>query len=344
MFQIDRSKKSCSGCVQKLPHRCTRQQQLPTGNSYNTANYTNLEFAQSLSLYENSRDVLSRLAATEVSKSALEGSKSVSEGASEEASITNRPSSLLPARLKNNQMIPLAGKGSGSSEDDGQYLRMIPQLIRDYELMGFEDPLMLPPQDQAQNGLIPGVFQEHQVLSPDHVLSPDLITTFSPPSSICSSSLDLVLSPDRVSISSDRISICSSNYGEAGDTMAIMSDNRFDTIKMAPKNFGAKSDCYDNMTVDQHKMANNLPAPMPPTATMLVSPATSSMEQKRCDGVANDMSISCHVSSLCNGYVTIPRSRGTSSTNETVNNTAKSQVNIQYLFRGNIYIFKVCVK
>lgn len=67
--QIDRSKKACPACTnpsQHIAHRCHRakldlQETTTHTVKQDAGNYTNLEFAKSLPLYENSRDVLSRL-------------------------------------------------------------------------------------------------------------------------------------------------------------------------------------------------------------------------------------------------------------------------------------------
>ena len=268
-------------------------------------NYTNLEFAQSLSLYENSRDVLFRLAAANDAQTCSKVPESCSQ--------TKRPKTLLPTN---------GHKAAG--EDNGQYLRMIPQLIRDYELMGFEDPVRNDQNSDTNGHSGTDDHSSDRVFSPDHALSPDLITTYSPPSaSICSSTMDLVLSPDRASIASDRISLCSSNYGEWGDTMALMSDSRFDTIKMAPKHFGAKGE----------NMADNLVCQNPQTAapTLLEQSSTTAINGEK---VTNNLSFSYQVSSsLCSGYVTIPRSRGSGSgIMEAAQTNGKSQVKLSGFF------------
>ena len=253
-----------------------------------------------MSLYENSRDVLSRLAAANDAQSRSKVPESCSQ--------TNRPNTLLPTN----------GRKAAGGDDNGQYLRMIPQLIRDYELMGFEDPVRNDRDGDTNGHSGPDDHNSDRVYSPDHALSPDLITTYSPPSaSICSSTMDLVLSPDRASIASDRISLCSSNYGEWGDTMALMSDSRFDTIKMAPKHFGAKGE----------NMVANLGSQIPQTttSTLLEQSNTTAINGEK---VTNELSLSYQVSSsLCSGYVTIPRSRGSGGgTMEAAHSNGKSQV------------------
>jgi hypothetical protein len=58
--QIDRSRKTCPGGAsqgENVPHKCGGRARESDGT-----NYTNLDFANSLSLYENSKDVLSRIA------------------------------------------------------------------------------------------------------------------------------------------------------------------------------------------------------------------------------------------------------------------------------------------
>lgn len=127
--QVDKSKKHCPACQgDPVPHRCSTNggQQSPTA-----ANYTNLDFANSLSLYENSRDVLSRLTAPPSSLRAPEQT---------DQDPNPNPSLLLsPERRALGHQPPISlGVGAASTEN---YLDMSPSrntsAVSDYEMMQY---------------------------------------------------------------------------------------------------------------------------------------------------------------------------------------------------------------
>ncbi|XP_023324985.1 uncharacterized protein LOC111698786 [Eurytemora carolleeae] len=220
--QIDRSKKICQGCNQKIQHRCNKQVGRGAPPPPDHANYTNMDFAQSLSLYENSRDVLSRL-------------------------------EKLPQSLTRDQV------------ETENYLPMYSSSNPDYELMRAPE--------NSENAKY-------------HEMAP-------------------ISAGDRSSLcSDDRSSLYSSNY-DIVDSMALMSDTRFDTIKHAPKNF-IKIDDETFMYKPEKEIS------LPDNAGTGISLQEQSLDQ---------LAISLQGTNLFSGYVTIPRSK----VSDSIHNLSKSQ-------------------
>ena len=210
-----------------------------------TTNYTNLDFANSLTLYENSRDVLSRLhgppplRAQEVRRS------------QEHRQEYRNPDPSLPVSPTRRQ-IAVGGGGAPPStlvlnSTTENYLDMSPSRreagVTDYELMQFRQRRT---SEAATNGESP-------------------LIGFSPVNPLC----------------------------ESVESMVLMCDSKFNTIKQMPKN-GVKADedsglmsrsCHGNIPSQETS-----PAPPPPTSSPLLL-----------NIIPN--------SAFCSGYVTIPRSR-----------------------------------
>ena len=102
----------------------------------------------------------------------------------------------------------------------------------------------------------------------------------------------------------DRSSLYSSNY-DIVDSMALMSDTRFDTIKHAPKNF-IKIDDETFMYKPEKEIS------LPDNAETGISLQEQSLDQ---------LSISLQGTNLFSGYVTIPRSK----VSDSIHNLSKSQ-------------------
>ena len=102
----------------------------------------------------------------------------------------------------------------------------------------------------------------------------------------------------------DRSSLYSSNY-DIVDSMALMSDTRFDTIKHAPKNF-IKIDDETFMYKPEKEIS------LPDNAGTGISLQEQSLDQ---------LSISLQGTNLFSGYVTIPRSK----VSDSIHNLSKSQ-------------------
>jgi len=208
--QIDRSRKTCPGCVsqgENVPHKCGGRSKEPEGT-----NYTNLDFANSLSLYENSKDVLSRLATQ------APGNRE-----------THVPDSLaIKSPTRENLMLK-------SSDGKENYLNMSPKKIptSDYELMQSSDKPLI--------GFSPVNFEN--------------------------------LYP-----------LC-----ESIESMALMCDSKFNTIKQMPKNISnicensSMSNSYHGDIINHSE--NKIP-----------------MDALSFSTVPN-------AGGFCSGYVTIPRSR-----------------------------------
>jgi len=214
--QIDRSRKTCPGCIsqgENVPHKCGGRAREPEGT-----NYTNLDFANSLSLYENSKDVLSRIAS-------LPGNR---EG--------HAPDSLAlksPTKIVSGENVLLKTYDGQPTEN---YLNMSPKKSTasvDYEMMQCGDKPLI--------GFSPVNFEN--------------------------------LYP-----------LC-----ESIESMALMCDSKFNTIKQMPKNISKicedssmSNSCHGDI---MNHSGNKIPAD---ALTFPTVPST---------GV------------FCSGYVTIPRSR-----------------------------------
>ena len=184
-----------------------------------------MDFAQSLSLYENSRDVLSRL-----------------------------------------QKLPQSPtRDHGDSDKSDNYLRMYSSSSTDYEIMR-------TPEN-------PGSAEYHEMAP----------LSLADKSSLCSE---------------DRSSVYSSNY-DIVDSMALMSDTRFDTIKHAPKIF-IKIDDETFMYKPEKEIS------LPESAGTGISLQEQSLDQ---------LTISLQGTNLFSGYVTIPRSK----VSDSIHNLSKSQ-------------------
>jgi len=214
--QIDRSRKTCPGCVsqgENVPHKCGGRARESDGT-----NYTNLDFANSLSLYENSKDVLSRIPNLPSNRE-------------------NHAPDSLPLKSPTKQ---LSGEKVLLKTCDGQpvenYLNMSPKKVSanvDYEMMQCGDKPLI--------GFSPVNFEN--------------------------------LYP-----------LC-----ESIESMALMCDSKFNTIKQMPKNISKI--CEDSsMSNSCHGDILNHTVNKIPNDAITFSPVPSS-------GV------------FCSGYVTIPRSR-----------------------------------
>lgn len=104
---------------------------------------------------------------------------------------------------------------------------------------------------------------------------------------------DYILAPNC----GDRSSLCSSNY-DSLDTMALMSDTRFDTIKHAPKNF---------VKIDDE-----------------------TLYKPEKDPAVDQVAVALQYTNIYSGYVTIPRSRVAAADNIL---TSKSQETAQIKLR-----------
>ena len=110
--------------------------------------------------------------------------------------------------------------------------------------------------------------------------------------------------PQSSLCSEDRSSVYSSNY-DIVDSMALMSDTRFDTIKHAPKNF-IKIDDETFMYKPEKEIS------LPESAGTGISLQEQSLDQ---------LTISLQGTNLFSGYVTIPRSK----VSDSIHNLSKSQ-------------------
>ncbi len=190
-----------------------------------------MDFAQSLSLYENSRDVLSRL-------------------------------EKLPQSLTRDQV------------ETENYLPMYSSSNPDYELMRAPE--------NSENA-------EYHEMAP-------------------------ISAGDRSSLcSDDRSSLYSSNY-DIVDSMALMSDTRFDTIKHAPKNF-IKIDDETFMYKPEKEIS------LPDNAGTGISLQEQSLDQ---------LAISLQGTNLFSGYVTIPRSK----VSDSIHNLSKSQESFRFMIKS----------
>ena len=248
--QVDRTKKACSACQgEPGPHRCAASRPIsPT-------NYTNLDFANSLSLYENSRDVLSRLQppplrAQNARQEYRNPETSLLLSPSRRATATGNPSSLASP----SSAAPPSSLALGSTTEN--YLDMSPNRrqagVTDYEMMQYQQRRA---SDAASLGETP-------------------LIGFSPVNPLC----------------------------ESVESMVLMCDSKFNTIKQMPKN-GLKVEdessmmsrsCHGNIPCQQVE-AQSTPSPLllnmaePPPSPLLLNILPNS--------------------AFCSGYVTIPRSR-----------------------------------
>merc|ERR1719370_517888 len=209
-----------------------------------TTNYTNLDFANSLTLYENSRDVLSRLHGPPPLR-AQEARRS-----QEQRQEYRNPDPSLPVSPTRRQTVGGAPPSTlvlNSTTEN--YLDMSPSRreagVTDYELMQFRQRRS---SEVTTNGESP-------------------LIGFSPVNPLC----------------------------ESVESMVLMCDSKFNTIKQMPKN-GVKAEedsglmsrsCHGNIPSSQE--AASSPAPPPPTSPLLLNIIPNS--------------------AFCSGYVTIPRSR-----------------------------------
>ena len=231
--QVDKSKKSCPACQGEAgPHRC-----VPARPTSPHTNYTNLDFANSLSLYENSRDVLSRLAPPPLraTESRLQDQSQEYRNPDPMLSPTRRQTSAPPSNL------PL-----GPTTEN--YLDMSPgrrkATVTDYEMMQYQQRRM----------------------SDASFVNDTPLMGFSPVNPLC----------------------------ESIESMVLMCDSKFNTIKQMPKNVLKIEEESSLMSRSCH---GNIPSqeevlPLPPLVLNIVPN-----------------------SAFCNGYVTIPRSRSVSRVN-----------------------------
>ena len=229
--QVDKSKKTCPACQGEAgPHRCAAAARPLSPHN----NYTNLDFANSLSLYENSRDVLSRLAAPPLRQ--------------EQRQEYRNPEPLLlsPARRLADGNPPVSLTLPTNTEN---YLDMSPGRrkleVTDYEMMQYQKRRA---SDVSSIGETP-------------------LMGFSPVHPLC----------------------------ESVESMVLMCDSKFNTIKQMPKN-GLKVE--DQSSMMSRSCHSDIPSqqemfPLPPPPLVL-------------NILPN--------SPFCSGYVTIPRSRYASST------------------------------
>jgi len=209
--QIDRSRKTCPGCAsqgENVPHKCGGRARESDGT-----NYTNLDFANSLSLYENSKDVLSRIAN-------LPGNR--------ESQVPDSLAIKSPTR-ENVLLKPFDGQPAEN------YLNMSPKKVptSDYELMQCSDKPLI--------GFSPVNFEN--------------------------------LYP-----------LC-----ESIESMALMCDSKFNTIKQMPKNISKI--CEDS------SMSNSCHGDIMNHSGNKIPMDALSFPLVPSSGV------------FCSGYVTIPRSR-----------------------------------
>jgi len=209
--QIDKSRKTCPGSAsqgENVPHKCWGR-----AEEFDGTNYTNLDFANSLSLYENSKDVLSRIASLPSNR---------------EGQVPDSLAIKSPTR-ENALLKPFDGKPGEN------YLNMSPKKVptSDYELMQCSDKPLIG-------------------------FSPVNYESFYP--------------------------LC-----ESIESMALMCDSKFNTIKQMPKNITKV--CEDSpMSNSYHGDIVNHAVDKIPSDNITFPTVPSA-------GV------------FCSGYVTIPRSR-----------------------------------
>ena len=230
--QVDKSKKSS-------------RPQSPT-----TTNYTNLDFANSLTLYENSRDVLSRLHGPPPLRAQEASRRPTQEQQRQEY---RNPDPSLPVSSPIRRQTVGGGGAPPSTlvlnSTTENYLDMSPSRrevagVTDYELMQFRQRRSSEVMSNGESPLI----------------------GFSPVNPLC----------------------------ESVESMVLMCDSKFNTIKQMPKNGVNKAE--EDSGLMSRSCHGNIPssssqeeAPPPPTSPLLLNIIPNS--------------------AFCSGYVTIPRSR-----------------------------------
>ena len=209
-----------------------------------TTNYTNLDFANSLNLYENSRDVLSRLQGPQ-GPPPLRAQEARRSQEPQRQEYRNPDPSLPVSSPTRRQTVGGAPPSSlVLNPTTENYLDMSPsrRQVTDYEMMQFRQR-----RASEVNGESP-------------------LIGFSPVNPLC----------------------------ESVESMVLMCDSKFNTIKQMPKNGNVKADEESLMSRSCHgnipsSAQTSCPAPPPPSSPILLNILPNS--------------------AFCSGYVTIPRSR-----------------------------------